>query len=104
VRPLIAADYGHYFPGDFSWVLGSNASTLAKDALKAVQYDFLNAHLGLELGAGRFSFSIRAGISYVTGSLGAFSLDSDAGPLTGTGPRIALLIPSGKLGLTWYFF
>lgn len=100
VRPMLALDYGHYFPGDFRWVLPADASEAVKAAVGAVQYDFLNAHLGVELGAGRFSFSIRAGISYVGGTLGAFT----HGGVTASAPRISSAIPSGRLGLTWFFF
>jgi hypothetical protein len=99
-RPLIALDYGHYFPGDFSWFANPNAPSGVRAALKGVQYDFVNAHLGLELGAGRFSFSIRGGVSYLAGVLGAF----EQGPVTSAAPRISAVLPSGKLGLTWVFF
>lgn len=99
VRPLLALDYGHYFPGDFRWALGAGAPDAAKSALLGLQYDFLNAQLGLELGGGRFSFAIRGGISYLAGKLGAFS----QGQLAATPPRISVAMPSARLGLTWFF-
>ena len=62
--------------------------------------DGLRIVLGLELGAGRFSFSLRGGASYIAGTLGSFE---DAN-LRVTGPSFRAVTPSGKLGLTWFFF
>jgi hypothetical protein len=100
VRPLVALDYGHYFPGDFSWLIGADAGSGVRAALRGVQYDFFNAHLGLELGGGRFSFSIRGGVSYLAGVLGAFEQSG----VTAAAPKLSAVLPSGKLGLTWFFF
>lgn len=104
VRPLLAVDYGHYFPGDFRWVLSADAPSGVRSALAGVQYDFVNGHLGLELGGGRVSFAIRAGVSYLAGRLGAFQQGSEAGSVSGAAPRVSMVMPSGKLGLTWSLF
>jgi hypothetical protein len=104
VRPLLAIDYGHYFPGDFRWMLSPDAPAAVKSVLSVVQYDFFNAQLGLEVGSPRVRLGLRAGISVVAGALGSFEQAAGAASVSATQPRFTAVIPSGKLALTWFFF
>ena len=75
VTPTLGIDIGHYFTGDASKLFSSQDPAMQQLMHDAV-YDFATAHIGLELGSQRrFTFYLRAGISYV-------SADAHGAPLT----------------------
>lgn len=113
ILPTATVEAGHYFEGDANKLASSDQPS---PWLRRVNYDYVNGHLGLELGSqNRFVFYIHGGLSYVRGTVHDFqgklnettasdtSTESDV-KITAKDPVVTLLAPSGKIGLILYFF
>ena len=115
ITPSLNFEAGHYFPGDISGLLagplGSGGPVSANELMfKEIGYDYMDAHLGLEIGAPKvFTFFLRFGISYLQTTLHHVQelLQNVAGA---SGPTIIadditfrLTLPSVKLGFIVYF-
>ena len=67
ITPAVTGEYGHFFEGNANNIARfiTNDQTINNPMLQHLNYDFLNAHLGLELGSKRVAFYLRGGVSYV---------------------------------------
>lgn len=106
VRPTLSAHAGHFEPGDARKLAStfSDHPMTRSPLLDQLQYDYLSAHLGLEIGAPRkVSFFIRGGVSRTHVRFGGFGgflrqelqdLSTTAEPAT-----LSITAPSLQLGL-----
>jgi len=119
--PSGTLEVGHYFEGDANTasakVFGPGAeSSVFGPALQRVGYDFVNAHLGLDLGYKRVTFYIHGGMSYVRAQVHNVDqiINSTTPAINGQdanglqisvpqGGTIKYIGPSAKLGLIVYF-
>jgi hypothetical protein len=109
VGPSVALEAGHYFEGDANAVLATFGGSEYRDnsVAKRVGYDFVNAHLGLEVGVERFTFFLHGGASYVRAELHDVNdvlgaSDGDTAVAFHGNPRIVAWLPSVKLGFILY--
>ena len=111
--PSLTLEAGHYFEGDANGFAQGTFGTdeQMSEVLQRFDYDFANAHLGLEFGQERFVFFIHGGISYMRTTVrNANSLLRDSGESSGEpvtfsinqDPTISAVVPSAKLGLLAY--
>lgn len=109
ISPALSVEAGHYFDGNASKLanaLGAHDSPLAK----SVGYQFVNLHVGLEVGSRRSSFFIHGGMSYVHSVLrhandamtANGSADTNTFVSVQSDPQVVLWLPSVKLGLVLY--
>ena len=113
ILPTATVEYGHAFEGDANWIARAVASDPSFDnpSLKRVSYDYVNGHLGLEIGSqNRFLFYIHGGVSYVHTTIHDFQKTIDQNgantsdtTITAKDPKANLLVPSGKIGFIVYF-
>ena len=85
-RPTLGLSVGRSFGGEAGWLY---------DKLGRVSYDFASAMAGLELGSRHAALFLRAGMSWVDGSV---ELEGTLQPV-----RVRLFIPSARLGLAFFF-
>jgi len=112
VTPSLTLEAGHFFPGDANPMVERFTGADADDpALRDVAYDYVNAHVGLEIGHKRVTFYLRAGMTRawsrvrnINGSIEASSFDNDGGITVDVrdDPRIRVQAPSAKLGFIIY--
>lgn len=109
VSPALSVEAGHYFDGNanrLANMFGGHDSPLAK----SVGYQFVNFHVGLEIGSRRSSFFIHGGMSYVHSVLHhandamATNGPTDANTFVSvqSDPQVVLWLPSVKLGFILY--
>ena len=105
ISPSITIEGGKIWEGDATAVAA--AFGFQSRSLTRFGYDFMNAHLGIELGApNRFLFFIHAGISYVATELRGIEdmVRQDTGDptITVSDPSLRYWGPSGKIGFALY--
>jgi hypothetical protein len=101
-RPTLSADVGSFTGGDASFLAPlapAEAQPLLRSTLSRLSYQFANAQVGFELGTKTFSFLLRAGLSYLDGSLGSPSAQVGTSTISTNGIRIHGVFPSARLGL-----
>lgn len=104
--PCAALEYGRYSAGDANGLVRrmTGGSFEGSSLLDQLEYQYANAHLGLEFGGKRFTFFVHGGVSQVWAQL-----RESGGTLSGTGadtvvrvssdPRIKAFGSSLKIGL-----
>jgi hypothetical protein len=115
--PSATLEGGHYFDGNANGVARQFAGASFKDSalLERVGYDYVNAHLGLELGYRRVTFYVHGGMSYVRASVHNVDslVQSQASGSSGSSgievsvkqdPIVRVITPSAKLGLIVYLW
>lgn len=113
VLPTATLEVGHAFEGDANWIVRKFSSdpSFSNPTLRRVSYDYVNGHLGLELGAqNSFVFYIHGGVSYLSGTAREFQKTLDQGgassgdtTFTAKDPKVSLVAPTGKVGFILYF-
>ncbi|HMF41281.1 MAG TPA: hypothetical protein VKQ32_11315 [Polyangia bacterium] len=114
--PSATLEAGHYFDGDANGLAQRFAgSTFSSPLLQRLGYDYVNAHLGLDVGSGRVVFYIHGGMSYIRATIHNFG-SVVAGAATENGangstevsvkadPIVKAWVPSAKLGLIVYLW
>ena len=108
ITPIAVLDYGRYFEGDANPLarMISGDATFQNDLLNDVGYDYINAHVGVELGGKRFKFYLHAGLSRVSGNvhnLNSLSEDPDAETSVSftEDPHVTMTVPSARLGFIY---
>jgi hypothetical protein len=101
--PTVSVDVGHYPEGDANPLARTilQDPTYASSMLDHVGYDYLDAHVGLELGRSWATFYVHAGMSLATGRIHGLS-DPDKGVTFTDDPRATVWAPSVKVGLIVY--
>ena len=116
IRPTISLDLGHYWEGDANPMARriSGDESIDSSTLKRFNYDYANAHLGLELGRSWATFYLHAGISRITSTAHDFNdeimSDPSPGPSDGSSttvtfsqdPKVTAWTPSARLGFIFY--
>lgn len=110
VTLTLTVEGGHAFEGDANslarLILGQASFNSAY--LQKVSYDYLNAHLGVEIGSQRrFVFFIHAGMSQVWGTVNSFEAgvqSSGGAGYTASPATVRGLAPSAKLGFVLFLF
>lgn len=104
--PCAALEYGRYSPGDANGLVRrmTGGEFDGTSLLEKLEYQYANAHVGLEFGGKRFTFFVHGGVSRVWAQL-----RDSSGTLSGTGadtvvrvssdPRIKAFGSSLKIGL-----
>ena len=110
--PSFTLEAGHYLAGDASGLAQTFFRGIGKFAtyVGKIDYDFVNAHLGLDLARGDWTFFIHGGFTYLRATLSQVQVPADAGngsnnPTTLTfreDPVLRMFTPSVKLGLVYY--
>jgi hypothetical protein len=103
--PTLSLDAGHYTDGDANPIARkvSGDPTFSSPMLERVGYDYVNAHLGLELGRKWFTFYLHAGMSRVSGQIHNVEAAFDGEDVQVKGdPDVSLWVPSARLGLIFY--
>jgi hypothetical protein len=109
--PSFTLEAGHYFEGNANGIARSMAGAGFADSslLERVGYDYANAHLGLELGKGSYTFFLHAGMSYMVTHINGINeaLEDSAGGdgtsfRVGRAPTVSAFVPSLKLGFVMY--
>jgi hypothetical protein len=117
VTPTMTLEAGHFFPGNANRLaqkLSVNSPAWMRPLLQDFNYDFANAHLGLELGSSRFAFYLHGGLSYATSTVRnvqqAWQQNLDQQPSTSSPTitsakdgKVTAVGPSAKLGFVVYF-
>lgn len=102
VRPTLSADYGRFPEGDanpFARMV-SRDPMFYSASLERVGYDYANGHLGIEIGR-RLVFSLRGGVSHITGALHGLAAGSEAITFT-RDPKATVWSVSARMGVTLY--
>ncbi len=112
IAPTLDLEIGHYFDADMRWVADQNAGfpTELRPLLEKVGYNYVNLHVGIELGSSRsLVLFARAGISYlwttIHGVQEATGTDSGSGQpviVRFEDPNLRATIPSLKLGFIYF--
>jgi hypothetical protein len=104
--PCVSVEYGRYATGDANGLVRSMAGGQfsGSQLLDKLEYDYANAHAGLEFGGKRFTFFVHGGVSMVRAQL-----HSAGGTLPNTGtdtvvqvsqdPKLKAFGSSFKVGL-----
>jgi hypothetical protein len=111
ITPTLTVEAGHYFSGNANRLvqrLSHNESAFIQPLLQDFNYEFGNAHLGLELGSSRFAFYLHGGLSYVTSTVRNVQLafqqsSSDVSVKDAKDVKVTYRGPSAKLGFVVYF-
>jgi hypothetical protein len=108
VTPVLTGEAGYFFAGDGNHLvrlIGSNPN-FSNAFLSSIQYDFLNAHLGLELGSPRrFLFTLHGGLTHLDLYDNSFAQglqQASKSSWTGGTASVHLNIPSVKFGFVLY--
>jgi hypothetical protein len=105
--PSVTLEGGYYFPGNANGV----AQLLVRPNfeshfLDSVQYNFVNAHLGVELGSPRrFTVFLHAGYTHVNASDNSFTQGLEQNTnmsWSGSAATVSMSAVSGKLGFILY--
>jgi hypothetical protein len=107
--PALVAEYGRYQEGNANALAGKLLGSRPSPLLERIGYDYVNLHLGLNLGYRRVVFFVQGGVSFVRGRI--HNLDQvvrDATASTEVAvhgePTIKATAISGKLGLIAYIW
>ena len=111
VTPSVNIEAGHYFSGNANNT--ANRLGLASDSdspiLRQFGYDYVNFHLGVDVGRERFSFYFHAGFSALRGTLHnldevvAEDANEDLTFRVGEDATASAWTPSGRFGFLYYF-
>jgi hypothetical protein len=106
LTPSLTLEGGYYFPGNANGVVQLVRPSFQSHFLDSVQYNFINAHLGLELGSPRrFTFFVHGGFTHVNASDNSFTAGLAQNTnmnWSGTAATASLNAVSGKLGFILY--
>jgi len=107
--PAVAFEYGSYGQGDVNGLVRSMAGGewSGSPLLSKLEYDYVNAHAGLEFGGKYFTFFVHGGVSMVWAQLhasGSMIASSGSGTVVQVNqdPRLKAFGSSLKLGLIFY--
>jgi hypothetical protein len=112
VRPTVSLDLGHYWEGDANSMARriSGDASIDSPTLKRFHYDYVDAHLGLEMGRSWGTFYLHAGLSRITTL--AHNLDEEIMSATSSNstttvtfsqdPTVTAWTPSARLGFLFY--
>jgi hypothetical protein len=110
IAPSLSVEVGRYLDADLRKYVdsGSGAPSEVTPLLAHVRYEYLAAHVGLELGSRRFAFTLRAGLAWIRASAQGTTRTTDASGNTTSevyfsDPRITAAVPSVKLGIQTTF-
>jgi hypothetical protein len=108
ITPSLTVEGGYLPPGDANNAVRmvSGDPSFNSAALKDISYGFGSAHLGLEVGPPRrFTFCLRAGLSYLDGNLGGLQtmLQQSDQTVQSKPLHVRMTLPSAKLGFSIYF-
>lgn len=108
--PTLSFEGGMLFGTNLSFLVkdssGTGASAGLKPLLRRIDYQYVAADLGIELGSPRgLAFVVRLGLSYVTVKAnGTATYTSDNGTrVTLSNPAVHATLPSLKIGLQYWF-
>lgn len=108
ITPTLTVEGGTYFPGNFSGPLSAVVKNVKfLDGAKQVSYQYVNGHLGLEVGSPkRFVVFLRGGLSYTEFRVNRFQdtlrVAANDPDLEAQDPALRVAGPSGKLGILFY--
>jgi hypothetical protein len=113
ITPALTLNYGRALEADWNPMLarfGTSDPDL-EPVLRKFGYQYVDAHLGLEIGAPRrFVFFFRAGLTQLWTTVHGLTdaarsaIDDASRSVTISDTRIAMRVPSFKLGFLVYFF
>jgi len=105
VSPTLSLDVGRYPEGDANSLgrIVTQDASYHSPMLEHVGYDYLDAHVGLELGRRWSTFYIHGGMSRVAGNVRGLS-DPSKGVTFTEDPRATVWAPSVKVGVIFYAF
>jgi hypothetical protein len=111
ITPTLTLEGAHYFEGNANSLVRRFSNNLGADKsiLNDFNYDFVNAHVGLEIGGRRFAFYLRVGESYVSTTLRnvqPFLQQQATGNVvveSAQNIKASYRGPSAKLGFVLYF-
>lgn len=111
VSPAVSLEGGRFFAADLRRFVndGSGAPDAVDPLLADLGYDYLAAHVGLEMGSQRgLAFTVRAGLAWIRATAHGSTKDqSTAGGGTAetywVNPRLTASLPSVKVGLQYTF-
>lgn len=109
VTPALTVEGGHYFNADLSTVVEAAGIPFGSSLLSDVTYDYVNGHLGVEVGSPRrFVFYLRAGLSALQIQLHSFEEGLRSATQDDTidaqAAKLSVVTPSAKLGFIVYLF
>jgi hypothetical protein len=104
VSPTVTVDVGRYAEGDANPLARtlSGDSTVSSPMLERVGYDYLNAHVGLELGRTWATFYLHAGMSRVSGQIRGLEEAAEGDVTISEDPNVTMWAPSARIGLIVY--
>lgn len=108
--PTLSMEYGHYTEGNANPLvrMATGDNTFSSAVLDRIGYDYVNAHVGLELGRKWFTFYVHAGMSHIEGTvrnLSSETMTGSEGTTTVTfssDPDVRLWSVSARLGFVVY--
>jgi hypothetical protein len=111
--PSLTLEAGHYMSGDAGGLVQTIFSGLGRFAsyVGKVDYTFVNAHAGLDLGYQDFTFFLHGGLTYIHATLSDLEVPLDTSSRTGAAPTtltfredpvLRMWTPSVKLGVIFY--
>ena len=108
ITPIAAVDFGRYPEGNANPLarMITGDQSMNEPLLNDVGYDYINAHVGLEVGGRRFKFYLHAGMSRVSGSIRNLnSLSNDSHGSTSISftqdPHLTFTAPSARFGFIY---
>jgi hypothetical protein len=104
VAPTLNVDVGRYSEGDANPIARtvSGDASFSSPMLEKVGYDYLNAHVGLELGRDWATFYIHAGMSRVSGQIRGLEEAAEGDVTISEDPHVTMWAPSARVGLIVY--
>jgi hypothetical protein len=104
VAPTLNVDIGRYAEGDANPIARtvSGDPTFSSPMLDKVGYDYLNAHVGLELGRDWATFYVHAGMSRVSGQIRGLEEAAEGDVTISEDPNVTMWAPSARIGLIVY--
>lgn len=104
IAPSLTVDVGRYFEGDANPIVQKvmGDSTYSSPLLERVGYDYLNAHVGLEVGRQWATFYVHAGMSRVWGQIHGLAEAAGEDVTVSGDPDVTMWSPSARIGLIVY--
>lgn len=108
IVPTGSIEYGHTFEADAGALAGKfgHLTSLEKDLLKRVGYDYLSVQLGVETGSQRsFAWFVRGGFAWVWAKIPGFAeaVQGQNPQFTSTTPKIRVTVPAVNTGFYLFF-
>lgn len=111
--PSLNLEAGHYMAGDAGGLVQTIFGGLGRfaDYVGKVDYTFVNAHAGIDLGYQDFTFFLHGGVTYLHATLSDLDVPLDTSSKTGAPPTtltfredpvLKMWTPSVKLGVIFY--